>query len=292
MIRSILFVPCDSEKKLARAADTGADALILDLEDSVLPARKRVAREMLTSYLGDVADRSRYWVRINDLGSGEALRDLPVVVAARPRGIILPKIHGPEDVLRVSHYLEALESAFGAAATPLGMTVLVTETPSAVLRMGELVRASLPRVSALMWGGEDLSSALGAGDPRAPDGSWRPTYEYARSQALLAAHALGVEAIDTVYVNYRDPEGLRRACQASRYDGFTGRVAIHPDQVAIINEAFTPTAEELALARRVVAAFEGGAGAVSIDGKMFDIPHLKAAQRLLTSFAATLRGDR
>jgi citrate lyase subunit beta/citryl-CoA lyase len=290
VIRSILFVPCDSEKKLARAADSGADALILDLEDSVLPARKPVAREMLTHYMEGVTDRSRYWVRVNDLGSGETLRDLPVVVAARPRGIILPKIHGPEDVHRVAHYLEALESACGVD-TPLSMAVLVTETPSAVLRMGEIVRAPLPRVSALMWGGEDLSSALGAGDPRAPDGSWRPTYEYARSQALLAAHALGVEAIDTVYVNYRDPEGLRRACQASRYDGFTGRVAIHPDQVAIINEAFTPTADELALARRVVAAFEGGAGAVSIDGKMFDIPHLKAAQRLLASFEATLQSD-
>lgn len=287
MIRSMLFVPCDSEKKLAKAADIGADALVLDLEDSVLPDRKPLARQMLASYLAGCDDRSRFWVRINDLASGETLRDLAVAVAARPRGIILPKIRGPEDVHRVVHYLEALESAFrtdsdsGADDEPLAIAALVTETPSAVLRMGELVREPLPRVSALMWGGEDLSSALGAGDPRAPDGSWRPTYEYARSKALLAAHALGVEAIDTVYVNYRDPEGLRRACQASRYDGFTGRVAIHPDQVPIINEAFTPTADELALARRIVAAFDSGAGAVSIDGKMFDIPHLKAARRLL-----------
>jgi citrate lyase subunit beta/citryl-CoA lyase len=276
----MLFVPCDSERKLARAADTGADALVLDLEDSVLPERKPLAREMLKEYLGTCTDRSQFWVRINDLNSGETLRDLPVVVASKPKGIILPKIWGPEDVFRVANYLEALEAEHGVEK-PLLIAALVTETPNAVLRMGEIVRQPLPRVSAVMWGGEDLSSALGAGDPRAPDGSWRPTYEFARTQALLAAHALSVEAIDTVYVNYRDPEGLRKACQASRYDGFTGRVAIHPDQVPIINEAFSPTADELALAQRIVSAFDSGAGAVSIDGKMYDVPHLKAAKRLL-----------
>jgi len=286
MIRSLLFVPADSDRKLARASGTGADALVLDLEDSVLPERKPTARSMARDYLSSTADdefRKRLWVRVNDLASGELLQDLAVVAAARPAGIILPKIRGPEDLKAVEHYLEAFEVASGLTEGTLKILTLVTETPAAILRLGELVAGRHPRVQGLMWGAEDLSSAIGAGDPRAPDGSWRPTYVHARIQCLLAAHAMSIEAIDTVYVNYRDPEGLRKSCHAARFDGFTGRVAIHPDQVPIINEAFTPTAEERALAQRIVAAFDGGAGAVSIDGKMYDIPHLKAARRLLGS---------
>jgi citrate lyase subunit beta/citryl-CoA lyase len=165
--------------------------------------------------------------------------------------------------------------------TSIAILALVTETPAAVLRMGELVRASAPRLIALSWGAEDLSSALGAGDPRWPDGAWRPLYQHARGQCLLAAHALGIEAIDTVYVDYKDADGLRLACEASRHDGFSGRFAIHPDQVPVINQAFTPSDAEIALARRIVDAFASGAGAVSLDGKMYDIPHLNAAQRLI-----------
>jgi citrate lyase subunit beta/citryl-CoA lyase len=212
------------------------------------------------------------------------LRDLSKVVPAGPAGIVLPKIRGPEDVRTVGCYLDALEATHDIESGAIRMLVLVTETPSAILRLGELVRdGAHPRITGLMWGAEDLSSALGAGDPRTAQAGWRPTYEHARIQCLLASHALGVEAIDTVYVNYRDPEGLRESCRASRYDGFTGRVAIHPDQVSIINDAFSSTAEELALAQRIVDAFAGGAGAVSLDGKMYDIPHLKAARRLLAS---------
>jgi citrate lyase subunit beta / citryl-CoA lyase len=284
VIRSMLFVPGDSEKKLARAGSTGADILVLDVEDSVLPDRKPFARALVRDYLKAATDRSRLWVRVNDLASGELLKDLAEVIPTGPGGIILPKIRGPEDVYTVGCYLDALEVTHGAQAGSTRMLVLVTETPSAILRLGELVRDAVnPRITGLMWGAEDLSSALGAGDPRTLAGEWRPTYEHVRIQCLLAAHALGVEAIDTVYVNFRDPVGLRTSCQQSRYDGFTGRVAIHPDQIAIINEAFSPTAEELALARRIVDAFASGAGAVSIDGKMYDIPHLKAAQRLLAS---------
>jgi len=283
MIRSLLFVPADSEKKLAKAAGTAADALVLDLEDAVLPERKPLARQLLQAYLREAADRRRLWVRVNDLASGELLRDLPAVVAARPAGIVLPKIRGPEDLEIVSRYLEALEAANDLPVGSIPLLPVVTETPAGLLRLGELLRQPQPRLRGLIWGAEDLSSAMGAGDPRAPDGRWRPTYEHARSQCLLAAHALGVEAIDTVYVDFRDGEGLRTACQASRYDGFTGRVAIHPDQVAVINEAFTPSDAELTLARRVVEAFRGGAGAVALDGKMYDIPHLKSAQRLLAS---------
>lgn len=280
-IRSLLFVPADSERKLARASGTHADAIAIDLEDSVLPERKAMARGLAKEHLLGAPDRSRLWVRVNDLPSGELLHDLTAVIPARPAGIILPKTRGPEEFEIVSHYLDAFESANGLSAGSIAIIGVITETPSAVLRMGETIRRPTDRLKAVAWGAEDLSSALGAGDPRTADGTWRPIYEHARSQCILAAHALGVEAIDTVYVDFRDDQGLQRSSQTSRYDGFTGRVAIHPDQVPIINAAFTPTAAEIALAERIVAAFSAGAGAVSIDGKMYDIPHLKAAQRLL-----------
>lgn len=283
MMRSILFVPADSEKKLSKAAGTAADALVLDLEDAVLPDRKPQAREMMREYLGALSDRSRMWVRVNDLTSGEILRDLAKTVPARPAGILLPKIRGPEDVAVVGHYLDALEAEHGLAAGQIRVMAIVTETPAAMLRMGEIAKQAHPRISHVAWGGEDLSSAMGAGDPRTPDGAWRPMYEYARNQCLLLGHAMGVEVMDTVYVNFKDPEGLKKSCAQARYDGFTGRIAIHPDQCAAINEAFTPSEAERAMAQRIVDAFKSGAGAVSIDGKMYDIPHLKAARRLLAS---------
>jgi citrate lyase subunit beta/citryl-CoA lyase len=279
----MLFVPADSERKLAKAAGAGADALILDLEDSVLPERKPAARGLAGEYLKSHLGTTRLWVRVNDLAGGEILKDLAAIVSARPAGIVLPKIRGPEDVLTATHYLEAFEESSGIAGAGIPLLALVTETPSAVLRMGELVRSPAGRLTALGWGAEDLSSAIGAGDPRLPNGAWRPLYTQVRNQCILAAHALGVAAIDTVYVDFRDPDGLKAACEMSRYDGFTGRFAIHPDQVAVINAAFTPSAAEIALAQRIVDAFAGGAGAVSLDGKMYDIPHLKAAQRLIGS---------
>jgi citrate lyase subunit beta/citryl-CoA lyase len=277
----MLFVPADSERKLAKAAAAGADALILDLEDSVLPERKSAARSLAREYLQGTSDGPPAWVRINDMNSGELLQDLSAVVGDRLAGIVLPKIRGPEDILRAAHYLEALEVAAAVAPKEIPILALVTETPSAVLRMAELLIAPVKRLTALSWGAEDLSSAIGGGDPRLPNGAWRPLYEHARGQCLLAAHALGIEVLDTVFVDFRDSAGLKSACEISRHDGFTGRLAIHPDQVPVINQAFTPTGEELALAARIVAAFGAGAGAVSLDGKMYDIPHLKAAQRLL-----------
>jgi citrate lyase subunit beta / citryl-CoA lyase len=284
MIRSMLFVPADSERKLARAAGTGADALVLDLEDSVLPQHKPKARAMVREYLSTSDERERVWVRVNGLTSGELLKDLAAIVGAMPpAGIVFPKIRGPEDVNVMRNYLDALEAVRETVSEPMSLSVLVTETPSAVLRLGELVAQPQPRVRALMWGAEDLSSALGAGDPRTAEGRWRPLYESVRSQCVLAAHALGVEAIDTVHVDIRDTEGLRRACRTARYDGFTGKVAIHPEQILIINEEFSPSEAEVALACRILAAFEAGSGAVSIDGKMYDIPHLKAARRLLAA---------
>jgi citrate lyase subunit beta/citryl-CoA lyase len=286
-LRSLLFVPADSERKLARGADAGADALILDLEDSVLPERKHHARALASDYLLKARGGLPLWVRVNDLAGGALLTDLNAVVPGRPAGIVLPKIRGPEDVMVLAHYLDALEAAHGLPAGGIKILALVTETPSAVLRMGELLKLSgspvaAPRMAALGWGAEDLSSSLGAGDPRLPNGAWRPLYEQVRGHCLLASHALGVEAIETVYVDFRDTGGLARACDSSRHDGFTGRFAIHPDQVPVINRAFTPSPAEIEVARRVVAAFGAGAGAVSLDGKMLDLPHLAAARRLLT----------
>lgn len=285
-MRSLLFVPADSERKLAKAQDCGADALAFDLEDSVLPPRKPAARALLTECLRGYRGKSQAWVRVNDLASGELLKDLAAAVPLAPAGIVLPKIRGPEDLDIVGNYLDMAEAQHGLTAGSIGILAVCTETPSAVLRMGELLRVKRPRLKGMLWGGEDLSSALGAGDPRAADGSWRPVYEHARTQCLLACHALEVEAIDTVYVDFRNPDGCRRNSAAARYDGFTGKVAIHPDQIAVINAAFTPSADELVFAQRVIQAFETGAGAVSLDGKMLDVPHLKAAQRMLQSAAA------
>jgi citrate lyase subunit beta / citryl-CoA lyase len=284
MMRSLLFVPADSERKLVRALESGADAIVLDLEDAVLPERKGIAREMLRAWLaGQTGSHARLWVRVNDLTSGHLLRDLAQVVPSRPAGIMLPKILGPEDVSTVGHYLDALETEHDLPLGQVRIMALVTETPLAILRLGELAQQRHPRISHVSWGAEDLSSALGAGDPRTLSGEWRPTYVHARTQCLLTAHALGAEALDTIHVNFKDLDGLRESSLASRYDGFTGRIAIHPDQVQVINEAFTPSDAERAHARRVVDAFQGGAGAVSIDGKMYDIPHLRAARRVLSS---------
>ena len=280
-IRSMLFVPADSERKLAKSVGLGADALIFDLEDAVMPANKPAARVLLGEFLRQYDGPSQAWVRVNDLASGELLSDLSVVATPGVSGLVLPKIRGPEDIEIVGHYLDAAESLRGLPASSLRIMAVCTETPAAVLRMGEIARRPHSRLAGLIWGGEDLSAALGAGEPRAIDGRWRPVYEHARTQCLLAAHALEVEAIDTVYVDIRNAEGCRLNTEAARYDGFTGKIAVHPDQVSIINTAFTPSADEIEYARRVVAAFESGAGAVSLDGKMLDMPHLKSARRVL-----------
>jgi citrate lyase subunit beta/citryl-CoA lyase len=282
-MKSLLFIPADNDRKLAKAAASDADALAFDLEDAVQPARKVLARQTLVEFLKTYVGRAQVWIRVNDLASGELLADLAAVIGSAPVGILLPKILGPECVEKVSHYLDMAETA---ASRPLGSTGIVavcTETPAAVLRMGELARCTFPRLRGLAWGGEDLSAALGAGDPRAVDGRWRPVYEHARTQCLLAAHSLGVEAIDTVYVDFRNADGCRLNTLTARHDGFTGKIAIHPDQVPIINAAFTPSDDELAHAERVINAFASGAGAVQLDGKMLDIPHLKAARRLLAA---------
>lgn len=282
-MRSMLFVPADQERKMSKALTTDADALIFDLEDAVLPEAKDAARAALQAFLGAHPDPSRHWVRVNGPESPYLLADLAALGKAPIRGIVLPKIRGPEDLTAVDHYLAMLEALTDRPPGSIRLVAVCTETPIAVLRMAEIAQRPLPRLAALMWGGEDLSTALGAATPRTPSGGWLGPYAHARTQCLLAAHALGIGAIDTLWVDLRDVDGCRRSALEARADGFTGKIAIHPAQVAPINEAFTPTADELSRAQRVVAAFAQGAGAVAFEGQMLDIPHLRTARRLLAS---------
>ncbi len=292
-IRSFLFVPGDSERKLAHGLASAADALILDLEDSVTPARKPLARTMVAEFLAAHATdrRPELWVRINPLEEG-GLDDLAGVVRAAPDGIVLPKAGGPADVLRLGHYLEALERRDGVAA-PIRILPVATETARAFFHLGDYAEMALPRLYGLTWGAEDLSAALGASTNQDAAGNWAFTYRMARSSCLLAAKAAGVEPVETLFTDFRDPDGLRRSCTAAAQEGFTARLAIHPGQVAVINEAFMPTAAAVAHARRVVAAFDANpeAGAVGLDGMMLDMPHLKQARHVLALHAAgTARG--
>jgi citrate lyase subunit beta/citryl-CoA lyase len=285
-MRTLLFVPADSERKLAKAVASGTDALAIDLEDAVLPARKPAGREMLVEFAKSYDGAAELWVRVNDLTSGEILRDLATIAKVAPKGILLPKIRDRQDVETVQNYLSMAEEMGGLAPGSIQILAIATETPQIIMNMPGLAAKRPERLVGLIWGAEDLSSAIGAGDPRQADGSWRPAYHQVRNQCLFAAHAMEVAALDTVFVDFRDPEGCRRSAEMARYDGFTGKIAIHPDQIPIINAAFTPTEAEIAFAHRVITAFEGSAGSVSIDGKMFDVPHLKAARRMLEVAAA------
>lgn len=290
MIRSWLFVPADSERKLAKGGESGADALILDLEDSVAASRRPVARGMVVDYLAahaGAARRPRLWVRINPL-DGEGLTDAAAVVRAAPDGLVVPKVNGPDELLRLSHWLDALETRDGLPAGDIKLFAVATETAAAVLRLAEYARVAVPRLAALTWGAEDLPAALGASTNQDPAGGYALTYRYARSACLLAAVAADVQPIDTLEVDFRDEAALRAACADGRRQGFTGKIAIHPAQVGPINEGFRPTAEEVAFARRIVAAFEAspGIGTVGLDGKMIDMPHLRQAQRVLAAEAA------
>ncbi|HUK03384.1 MAG TPA: CoA ester lyase [Steroidobacteraceae bacterium] len=282
--RSWLFVPGDSERKLERAASCGADALILDLEDSVAAARLPAARECVLAHLNahPTRERQRLWVRVNALGSGRLLEDLVAVMPGVPDGILLPKVSSNAELNEVHHYLSALEHAAGRAEGSTGVAVIATETPEALFAMGGYRRAPA-RLRALTWGAEDLAAALGASPPGAGDASF--TFELARALCVVAAAAAGVQAVDGVHTAHKDAEGLSRELARARRDGFTGKLAIHPDQVEPINAAFTPNESELAHARSVVAAFASNPdlGVASIEGRMIDRPHLLAAQRLLAA---------
>jgi len=285
-LRSFLFVPGDSEKKLAKVDGCGADAVILDLEDSVAPANKAVARDLVSAFLKARPREGRtvqLWVRVNPFDTGLTADDLAAIVPGDPDGIMQPKIDGPEDVRALSTQLDTLEAAHGLAAGAIRILPVATETPIAPFRLGDFATAGLTRLAGLTWGAEDLSAALGASTNLGADGAWAFTYQMVRSLTLLAAYAAGVPAIDTLYVDFRDDDGLRAASRAARAEGFSGRLAIHPAQVADINAAFSPSDAEIAIARRIVAAFEAApaVGTIGIDGKMYDLPHLKAARRTL-----------
>jgi citrate lyase subunit beta/citryl-CoA lyase len=290
ILRSMLFVPGDSKKKLGKADGFDADALILDLEDAVAPIRKPVAREMVPDFLHarPKADRkAQLWVRINPLDTPDAVEDLRVVVAANPDGIIVPKVAGPDDLQRLSYLLDALEAAAKLPKSAIKFMPVATEIAPAPFTLGDYADAKLDRLYGLTWGAEDLSAAIGASGNLGPDGTWTHTYQMVRSLTLLGAHAAGVEAVDTVFVDIANPDGLARSCRAARSEGFTGRIAIHPAQVPVINENFTPSAEEVAHARRIVDVFaaEPGIGTIQLEGKMLDMPHLIQARRTLATHA-------
>ena len=283
-LRSLLFVPADSDRKFAKASGVGADGLILDLEDSVAPGRKAFARAAVRELLGGPARDWSFLVRVNPFGTGLTLEDLAAVVRPGLDAILIPKVNGIEDVDLVSHYVDVLEVATGVAPGHVKLLVVATETPAAMIGFNGYSRKN-KRLVAMTWGAEDLAAALGALTNKETDGSWTFPYQVARAQCLFAAGAAGVAALDTLYADFRDQAGLAESCRIARRDGFVGRVAIHPDQVATINTCFTPSDADLDHARRVVAAFAvtPHVGTVGIDGKMYDIPHLVAARRTLAS---------
>lgn len=289
LLRSMLFVPGDSERKLARAQFVHADALVVDLEDSVDAARKQRARELTGEFLGDRAViRARtLWVRTNPAIDSGFADDVAAAVNAHADGIVLPKPRSAADVVSLSKRLDDEEDRLGRTRGSTKILPIVTETPSSVLALGGYADCG-PRLAALTWGAEDLSAALGAGTAVDARGGWLPPYELVRSLCLLAAAAAGVLALDTVYTDYTDLDGLARSAAAAERDGFVGKLAIHPDQVEILHRTFQPTADAVGAARAVVAAFAAanGTGVVALGGRMLDRPHLLRAQRVLALAAA------
>ncbi|MBB5696567.1 HpcH/HpaI aldolase/citrate lyase family protein [Muricoccus pecuniae] len=287
--RSFLFVPGDSARKMAKAGSSGAHALVLDLEDAVAAESLPAARQLVREYLLDHADRSRQqiWVRINPVDGDQALADLAQIVAGAPDGLLLPKCGSGEEVVRLGHYLTALEAREGVAPGTTKIVVVATETPGSIFELGSYSSAG-PRLHGLTWGAEDLSTAVGASTNRNDDGTYALVYQLARTLCLLGAKAAGVHAIDTITPDFRDSEGLAREVRRARQDGFTAKFAIHPDQVAIINEGFRPDAREVEHARAIVAAFEaaGRAGAAQLHGMMLDRPHLTQALQILEAAGA------
>jgi citrate lyase subunit beta / citryl-CoA lyase len=285
MIRSLLFAPADSDRKLEKAFACGTDAVIIDLEDSVALDSKPLARERAAHFLtGTVrsAQRPRLVVRINSLPSGLADADLDAVVPAAPDAILLPKSEGAASVIHLAAKLTAREAVHGLTDGHIGIIAIATETAGALFRLGTYPGSSA-RLAGLTWGAEDLSADLGAAANRDATGQFLEPYRLARALCLAGAVAAQVEPIDTVYVDFRNQAGLRRETEEACRDGFTGKMAIHPAQVAVINEVFTPTAKAVAEADAIVAAFAAapGSGVVGINGVMYDMPHLKRAQRVL-----------
>lgn len=288
-MRSFLFVPGDSDRKFAKASSAEGedcpDAIICDLEDAVAPAQKAQARERVAGWMGARGKVGpALFVRVNPLDTGLARDDLAAIVQPALDGIVLPKAAGAQDVTAVSRLIAPLEEERGLAPGHIKVMVVATETPAAMFNLGSYGAAD-ERLLALTWGAEDLGAALGVTANRDAEGKWTFPFEVARAQCLFAAANAQAAAIDTLYADFRDSEGLEEDCRRARRDGFIGRLAIHPAQVAIINRAFTPGPAELAHARKIVEGFAANpdAGTLGIDGKMVDIPHLVMAKKLLAS---------
>lgn len=280
MYRSMLFVPGDSEKKIAKSESFAPDAVILDLEDSVAPANKPAARSIVSDYLSSANRRCALYVRINPLDTPDALADLAAIMAARPDGIMLPKAGSAHDCVQLSHYLDAFEAQHGTLHGHTRIVPVATEIPEAVFALGNYAIVGA-RLAGITWGAEDLAAAIGAIDNRDEAGEWSQPFELTRSLCLFGASAAKVAAIDTLHADYKDDAGLAASSRRARRDGFAGRLAIHPAQVAIINEAFTPSEAEVAHAHQVIALFAAnpGVGALGLNGKMLDMPHLVQAQK-------------
>lgn len=284
-MRSMLFVPGDSDRKLARAEDTEADVIAVDLEDSVAAAAKSEAREMAKSFISGFTrtpKSPRLYVRINALQTPFSDADIETVMAVAPDGILLPKARSGSDIQQLCGMLSNMEEKYGLKDAQTEIAVLATEVPEALLVMHSFVGAS-HRLSALSWGSEDLSAELGSKSTRDNTGNLVSPFRFARDLCLITAAAANVAAIDTIFIDLRDQPSLAREATEAARDGFSGKLAIHPDQVSIINEAFTPTTSEIAYAKEVVDAFNQGdnTGVLTIDGKMLDSPHLRRAQRVL-----------
>jgi citrate lyase subunit beta / citryl-CoA lyase len=284
-MRSLLFVPGDSPKKLEKGMNSGADVLLIDLEDSVALDSKDEARRITAAFLseqGKDTERPRLFVRVNGLTTGLIDADLDGVMRSAPDGIVLPKAVGGADVAHLGAKLAVREAEFGLEDGATRILAIATETAAGVFALGTFAGAS-HRLMGLTWGGEDLSADLGAETNRGEDGAYTDPYRLARSLTLLGAAAAGVDAIASVFTNFRDMAGLEAECRAARRDGFVAKMAIHPAQVPVINEAFTPSPEAISRAQAVIRAFEAnpGAGVVGVDGEMLDRPHLLRAERLL-----------
>ena len=279
--RSYLFVPADSERKLAKARDSTADALILDLEDSVAASRRPAARKLVGEFLADRPPHDA-WVRINPMTTNDCHLDLQSLIRSAPTGIVLPKPTGATDVVQLSGLLQKLEGENGLRIGQIGIIPIATETPGALFRLHEYT-SSTPRLAGMTWGAEDLSAAVGASTARDDAGGWLPQYQMARSLCLFAASAAEVPAIDTVYTDFSDAEGLTEYAANARRDGFEGMLAIHPSQVDVINAAFTPDDADVERAQRIVDLFSANpeAGTLGMDGEMIDRPHWKRAIRVL-----------
>jgi len=293
-MRSLLFVPADSERKLEKGLDAGADVLLIDLEDSVALDRKQAAREMAAAFIAgrteagnEEAARPALYVRVNDLSTGLTDDDLGVVMAARPDGILLPKASSATDVEHLAAKLRVFEAENGIDDGSTRILALMTENAAGIFSAATY-REPHPRLSGLTWGAEDLSAAIGARTARDDNGRYTDVFRLARALTLVAASAAQVAAIDTVFVNFRDADALRAECLEAERDGFTAKMAIHPAQVPVINAAFTPSDEAIAWSRAIIEAFEqaGNPGVVAIDGQMYDRPHLKRAERLLARAGA------